>query len=129
MATNAPPPAGFVQALRAFSAKLLSVAHERVELFAIELHEEKLRLIQTFIWISAGVFSGMMAITFASLLLVYLFWENARLAVLGGLTVFYFGAVVVIGFMLRRFLCRQPNPFATTLEALGDDRACIRTES
>ena len=26
----------------------------------------------------------------------------------------------------RRFLARQPAPFAATLEEIGEDRACIR---
>jgi uncharacterized membrane protein YqjE len=102
---------------------------DRLELFTVELQEEKFRLIQTFIWISAAVFTGMMAITFASLTLVYLFWESARLAVLGGLTVLYTGALVVIIISFRRYRARQPSPFAATLHEIGEDRACIRTEN
>jgi hypothetical protein len=30
---------------------------------------------------------------------------------------------------LRRFLARQPAPFAATLEEIGEDRACIRPTS
>jgi uncharacterized membrane protein YqjE len=75
------------------------------------------------------VFLGMMAIMFASLTLVYLFWETARLAVLGGLTVLYAGALAVIILAFRRYLARQPSPFAATLQEIGEDRACIRTEN
>src|SRR5215217_5687806 len=126
MYTTPSAPAGFLHSFRAFSAKLVGAVHDRIELFGVELHEEKLRLIQIFIWISAAVFSGMMAVTFASLMLVYLFWENARLAVLGGLTVFYIAAFVAIGLTLRRTLSRGRSPFAGTLRTLADDRACIR---
>ena len=99
---------------------------DRLELFTVELQEEKFRLIQTFIWISAAVFSGMLAITFASLTLVYLCWESARLAVLGGLAVFYAGIMVAIIIAFRRFLTRQPGPFSATRQEIGEDRACIR---
>jgi len=129
METTAPRPTGLVHAFRAFSVKLVGAVQERVELFALELHEEKVRLIQTFIWVSAAVFSGMMAVTFASLTLVYLFWEDARLLVFGGLTLFYLGALVALGCSLRRFLARQPSPFAATLQAFSDDRACIGNAS
>ena len=120
---------GYLSSLRSLGEGLLASVQDRLELFTVELQEEKFRLIQTFIWISAAVFAGMMAITFASLTLVYLFWDSARLAVLGGLTILYAGALVVIIIAFRRYLARQPKPFAATLHEIGEDRACIRTES
>ena len=129
MAKASPSPTGFMGSFRAFGDGLLATIHDRLELLAVELHEEKFRLIQIFIWISAGVFTGMMAITFASLTIVYLFWESARLAVLGGLTLLYVSAFVTIVVAFRRYLARQPKPFAATLSEIGEDRACIRTES
>jgi uncharacterized membrane protein YqjE len=60
---------------------------------------------------------------------VYLFWESARLAVLGGLTVLYAGALVAIIVAFRRYLARQPKPFAASLHEIGEDRACIRNEN
>ena len=124
-----PAPMGYLSSLRSLGEGLLASVQDRLELFTVELQEEKFRLIQTFIWISAAVFAGMMAITFASLTLVYLFWDSARLAVLGGLTILYAGALVVIIIAFRRYLARQPKPFAATLHEIGEDRACIRTES
>ncbi len=118
-----------MSALRALGDGLLASGQERLELFSVELQEEKFRLIRVFIWISAAVFTGMMAVTFASLTLVYLFWESARLAVLGGLAVFYAGALLAITIAFRRYRARQPVPFAATLHEIGEDRACIRTKS
>ena len=123
------PPPGFLGSFRSLGDGLLATVEDRLRLFSIELQEEKFRLIQTFVWISAALFAGMMAITFASLALVYLFWESARLAVLGGLAVLYAGAMVAIILALRRFLARQPEPFAATLQEIGSDRACIRNPS
>jgi len=91
-----PASAGFLHSLRALGDGLLATVQDRLELFSVELQEEKFRLIQIFVWISAAVFTGMMAIMFASLTLVYLFWASARLAVLGGLTIVYTGALVAI---------------------------------
>ena len=122
---NPPAPAGFIGSLRTLGDGLMASVQERLELFAVELQEEKFRLIQTIIWISAAVFAGVMAIAFASITLVYLFWESARLAVLGGLTLFYAGALVVILVSFRRYLARQPRPFAATLHEIAEDRACI----
>lgn len=124
METPATP--GFLAALRTLGDGLLGGVQARLQLLAVELQEEKFRLIQVFIWISAAVFTGMMAITFASLTLVYWFWESARLAVLGGLTILYAGALAAIIISFRRYLTRQPRPFAATLEEMAEDRACIR---
>lgn len=125
MDTSPPASDGILGSLRTLGHGLLSTVHDRIELFSLELQEEKFRLIQIFIWICAAVFSGMMAITFASLTLVYLFWESARLAVLGGVTLFYAGALVAVIIGFRRFLARQPTPFAATRQELKEDRECI----
>jgi len=114
---------------RTLGDSLVSGLQDRLGLFSLELQEEKFRLIQIFFWISAAIFTGMMTIMFASLTLVYLFWESARLAVLGGLTALYAGALVTIIITFRRFLAAQPRPFAATLEELGEDSACIRTSN
>lgn len=126
----APPPAsppGFMDSLRHLGDGLAATLQDRLELFSVELQEEKFRLIQTCVWISAAVFTAMMTLAFASLTVVYLFWESARLAVLGGLTALYAAALVAIIVALRRYLARQPQPFAATLQEIGEDRACIRT--
>ena len=126
-----PPPAspGFLGSFRDLGDGLLATVEGRVELFSVELQEEKFRLIQAMLWISAVVFAGMMAAMFASLTLVYLFWDSARLAVLGGLAAFYAAALVAIILAFRRHLARQPKPFAATLDELGADRSCIRNTS
>jgi len=129
MDTATPGPTGFLSSLRSLGDALLASAQDRLELVSIELQEEKFRLLRTFVWVSAIVFLGMMAIIFASLTLVYLFWESARLAVLGGLTAFYFGALVVIILAFRRHLARQPTPFSATRQELEEDRTCIRNRS
>jgi uncharacterized membrane protein YqjE len=120
---------GFLESIRTLGDSLLSSVQDRLKLFGVELQEEKLRLIQIFIWISAAVFTGMMTVTFASITLVYLFWESARVAVLLGLTIFYAAALVIVVVSFRRYLARQPSPFDATLGEIEKDRECIRKET
>lgn len=117
---------GLLGSIRGLADGLLDSARERLELFALELHEEKFRAIQLIIWISIAAFSAILAVTFASLAIVYLFWESARLAVLGGFAVLYGAAFVWIVFYCRRLIARQPKPFEGTIAELQQDRACIR---
>lgn len=115
-----------MDSLRTLGDGLVAGLQDRIELFSLELQEEKFRLIQTFLWISAAVFTAMMTLVFASLTVVYFFWASARLTVLGGLTALYGGAMVAAIIALRRYLARQPVPFAATRQELKEDRACIR---
>ena len=126
METAAPGTPGILHSFRVLGDGLFATVQDRLELFSVELQEEKIRLIQIFFRISAAVFTGMMAMMFASLSVVYLFWESARLAVLVGLTFFYTAAVLTIVISFRRFIARQPSPFAATRQEIGGDRACIR---
>lgn len=120
---------GLLGSVRGLADGLLGSLHDRVELLTIELHEEKNRLIQIFIWISSIVFLAMLAVVFASLLVVVLFWETARVQVVSSLAVLYVGGFVAVVIGFRRYLKRQPRPFAATLQELQLDRECTRAES
>lgn len=120
---------GFLQSIHTLADSLLATLEDRIELVSVELQEEKHRLIQTFIWISAAVFTAVMAIAFASITLVYLLWDSARLYALGGLTLLYTAALVAIIVGFRRHIARQPKPFAATLSEIRADRSCIRTQN
>jgi uncharacterized membrane protein YqjE len=126
MDTEGPAPPGILGSIRTLADGLLASAQDRIGLISVELQEEKFRLIQIIFWISAVFFSGVMAITFVSLTLVYLFWESARLAVLAGLAVAYTAALVALIVAFRRYLARQPGLLAATLQELEEDRECIR---
>lgn len=119
----------FFSSLRSLGFGLLTLLKDRAELVSVELQEEKLRLIQMFAWISATVFTAFMAIAFASLTLVYAFWESARLSVLIGLSVFYTVALIVIIISFRHFLEHQPKPFAGSIEEIEEDLTCIQPEN
>ena len=119
----------FLSALSGLGENLIGTLHDRVELLALDLHEEKLRLIRIFIWTSAIVFTGMLAILFASITVVYLFWDSARLAALGGFALLYVGAFAAALIGLRRHLAAQTMPFAASLRELNTDRTCFRSET
>ena len=129
METRAPGSSGLLGNLRGFADGLIGSAHDRLELLAVELHEEKYRLIQIFIWISGIVFLAMLAVVFASMALVVILWDTARLTVVCSLAAVYIVALVALIIGFRRYLKRQPKPFAATLSELREDRECIRAEN
>ncbi len=120
------PSAGILDSVRTLADSLLATVQDRIELISVELQEEKFRLIQTFIWISAAIFTAVMAIMFASITVVYLLWDSARLAALIGLTAVYAAAAAAIVVAFRGYIARQPKPFAATLQEIKTDRSTIQ---
>jgi uncharacterized membrane protein YqjE len=127
MENRTPASSGLIDAFRKLGESLIGTIHDRIELLSVEFQEEKLRLIRLFVAISIALFAGMMAVTFASITLVYLFWESARLVVLIALTLLYGGAAAWIVLGVRRSFHTQPKPFEGTLQELKEDRECFRT--
>ena len=125
-----PSPAspGFTASLAELGDNLIGTLQERIELISIELQEEKCRLSRLIIWMSAAVFAGVMTLSFATLTIVYLFWESARLGVLAGFTMLYGAALAWMIVLLRRSFA-QPKPLQTTIETLKEDRECIQRQN
>lgn len=128
MKPTAPAP-GFVGSLRQLGDGLIATVQDRVRLISLELQEEKVQLLRVHLWLSVALFTGLLAVTFASLTLLYLFRDRAPLAVLAALTGLYTLACTVMVLGLRRMLRGQPPPFSATLEELEKDRTCLRKET
>ena len=58
---------GIFSSLRRLAVGLLATAQNRLELFALELQEEKCRLIELVIWVSALVALGLMSLAMVTL--------------------------------------------------------------
>ena len=131
MPASSPPPvsAGFLESLRTFGGSLIATVRDRVELFSIELREEKCRLLLMLIWAGLGVFSAVMTATCLTATLIYLFWETARLTVLITFGLLYGGVTVAIFFRIRRLWIRQPRPLEATLQELAADQECLRPKN
>lgn len=129
MDARVPSSTGLLGSLRGFADGLLGSAHDRLNLLAVELHEEKYRLIQILIWISAIVLLAFLTIAFVSFALVVLLWETARLAAVCALAGVYLAGLVGTVLAFKRYLKNQPKPFAGTLQELREDRECIRADN
>jgi uncharacterized membrane protein YqjE len=119
---------GLTGSLADLGDTLLGTVQERIELIAIELQEEKCRLLRLIIWMSAAVFAGVMTLSFATLTVVYLFWESARLGVLAGFTMAYGAALAWVIITLRKAF-NQSRPLDSTIKTLKEDRECIRRQN
>lgn len=129
MDTEAPSSPGLLSSIRGLADGFVGSVHDRLELVSLELQEEKHRLIRTAIWLGALLVLGLLALVFASVALLVVFWETARVAVAVSLAGAFILATVGTALGFKAYLARQPKPFAGTLAELQEDRACIREES
>lgn len=120
---------GILGSLRQFADGLLGSVHDRLELFSIELQEEKLRIFRILILINAAIFSAFLALIFVSLVVVYLFWDTARIYVLSGFAIFYCALFAGVLIALKKFLANQPKPFEATRQELAADRDALDPRS
>jgi uncharacterized membrane protein YqjE len=103
----------------------LATAHTRIELFAVELQEEKCRLIQSLVLAAAAIALGVTALTLVTITLVVLFWENGRVPALCVLSGLFVIATVLVIRTLKKLVESGPG-FASTLAELKKDRACLQ---
>lgn len=118
---------GLLGTLRSLADGLMDTARDRLGLLAVELQEEKVRVIRIFVWISVVLFLALLATIFTSLAIVVVWWDTARVAVVVSLAGFYLVGLLVAIVAFRRMLRQEPKPFAATLNELREDQACIRT--
>jgi uncharacterized membrane protein YqjE len=105
----------------------LSTLQNRIELFAVEMQEEKAWLISTLIWAAAAMFFCGLAIIFTVGTIVVLVPEEARGWVLAGFALVFILVAVnaVAGF--KRVLRSKPPPLAGTLGEIKKDIAWIQS--
>ena len=99
----------------------LATAHNRVELFAVELQEEKCRLIQSLLLAAAAIALGVTALTLVTITVVVLFWENGRVPALCVLSGLFVVASFLVVRALNRLVASAPG-FRGTLAELEKDR-------
>ena len=104
--------------------RLLAISENRVELFLVEVQEERERLLRV-ILLAVGVAAfGLLAGVALTLAIVVLFWNHSPVVVLLALTALY-GSVA--GFLYRRMIMLQRDwqTLPGTLDQLRKDRECL----
>jgi uncharacterized membrane protein YqjE len=119
---------GFLASFRRVGSSLLALLQNRVQLFAVELQEEKLRAVRLLVWLTAALTLGIAGILVAVGVLGILLWEHAGYAGVSGLAVALLGGAALLLWLLRRRILREPDPFATTVSEIGKDLACLRIQ-
>ena len=94
---------GLLASLRQLTSTLIEILYTRLELFAAEIDEERVRIARALWLVAVGVFCLSLGTLLAVLFLVVLFWDTHRLAVLGGLAAGFLLAGITAMLMLKGF--------------------------
>ena len=107
---------------RRLGAAILGLLHSHIELFGIELQEQKGRTLRLLLFAGLALVFALLLLTALSGLILVLLWDSYRLAGIAGLCVFYSAAALFCGLRLKAAVFDESSPFNSTLEELAKDR-------
>ena len=108
--------------VRASLRTLLAVAEARAQLAANELEEQALRLLEVAVWAAAALLLTAIALVFAALFVVLMFWDSNRLLAAGLVAGLFAASGAVSALMVRSGLAARPKLLAATLAEFQKDR-------
>ncbi len=122
-----PPSFSYLGSLRRLAETALSTVQNRIELFALELEEEKCWLISTLLWAAASIFFCGLAVLFVVATVLYIVPDGARPWVLVGFTAGFLYLAISALAGLRRSLRDKPPPLSDSIGELKKDIEWIRS--
>lgn len=120
-----PPEGGIFSTAARLIKTLREVGENRIELFLLEVQEERVRLFDALILLAAGLVCVVMTLIMVTFTLVVLFWDTHRLLVMGCLTAAYAAGAAAALWKLRALL-QQWQAFSATLDQIKKDRECFK---
>lgn len=125
MPETPPEEGGVASTVARLFQRLRDSAEVRIELFLLELNEERIRLVDTLLLAGIAIVLVLMTLVMLTLTVVVLFGEDHRMLVLAVMTVVYAVAAAVVILKLRSRLQRWES-FAATMEEFKKDSACFK---
>jgi uncharacterized membrane protein YqjE len=114
--------------VRRLGASLLALGRIRLELFAIEVQEEKDRIASLLLWaVLTALLAGFGAV-FLALLVTVALWDTHRLAALAVAAVLFIAVAAVGAWRLQRLAGRRTTLFTSSIAELRQDSAALRKE-
>ena len=104
--------------------RLRDSVENRLELFLVELKEERIRLFEALLLVAIAIVCALMTLVVLTFTIIVIFWDTHRLLVLTLVAVTYAAATVVASVKLRSRLQRWQS-FSATLEEFKKDSACF----
>ena len=117
---------GLANSVRRIGGSLLGLMETRIELFALEFQEEKLRAFRLMAWFALAVALGAASVLVTVGALGLYLWQTAGYAGLIGLAIATLGAGGAILWSIHRRILHRASPFTETISEFRKDAACLR---
>ena len=112
---------------RRVARRLMVIGEDRLELFLLELAEEREHFIRSLV-IALGIFAfGLLAMMALTAAVVIGFRGYSPVPILSAITVLYGTIACALSVLLRRLMA-QAEPFSATLDQLRKDRDSLEME-
>jgi uncharacterized membrane protein YqjE len=116
---------GYFASLRRLAAGAAELAEVRLELFATELQQEKLRVLESLLWLAVSVLAIGVGLVLLAVFVVTLVEERYRLAALGVVVLVCFGVAWAAWRVSRARMQGDGPPFEASIAELRRDRAAL----
>lgn len=116
---------GLLASARRVGTSLLGLLQTRVEIFSVELREEKLRAINLLLWLAVALSLAVAGILLSLGILGLFLWRQFGYAGVIGLALVTLAGSAGVLWWIRRRIVRGPEPFATTIAEIGKDIECL----
>lgn len=116
-------PPGLLKSLRTILARLLATFQTRAELFAVELQEERYRLIELLLLTGGALLLGGLGLLLLSITVILVFPRSLQVYVALGLVLLYALGAAALVWKIKRKL--RDEPFVETIGQLKKDWECL----
>jgi uncharacterized membrane protein YqjE len=123
MAESEPTSGGTFASFRKIGGIIAAVLQNRADLLAVELQEEKYRLVEVLVLVGIALALGMMSLFVFTGVIIFAVPEAYRLWVACGLGVVYLLGIVVLWSRVKKLL--QNQPFPETITQIKKDWECL----
>ena len=117
---------GWTGAARRVASNAVGAVQNRIELFALELREEKNQAVTVLIWVCAAVLCGLMAWVAITATVILFVPEDKRPYAAGGFALIYLGLAVFAFMKARALMHDETPPFSATIDEFRKDQEWLQ---
>lgn len=124
--TNNDHDSGWAASTRRLAQTAMATVQNRVELFALELREEKNQAVGVLIWVCIAVLCGLMALVAVTATVILFVPEDKRGYVAGGFALVYLIGAVIAFLKARGRTKDETPPFSATINEFRKDQEWLQ---
>lgn len=120
--TNTDQDSGWTAAARRLASNSVGAVQNRIELFALELREEKNQAVGVLIWVCVTVLCALMALVAFTATVILFVPQDKRAYAAGGFLILYLALAVFAFLKARARMSDETPPFSATIDEFRKDQ-------